>query len=190
MADRSRDARLRPLQAREIADPELTLHLTEAANRVSAIAKAHDQLSHGTDIERMDIGQYIKGVCKNLDESVADSDVVLTEAVDGIMVSTDQAISIALIVNELIANACKYAYKDQLGGRIWINVTRDGSEAFLISVRDEGKGLPSDFDLGKAKGLGMRIITAFAKQVEATITMVPRDPGTEVVMSIPLHITQ
>ena len=177
------------LQARDIADPILNEHLSEAANRVAAIAKAHDQLSHGSDIERMDIGHYISAICKDLDESVAHCDV-LTDAVDGIMVSTDRAISIALIVNELITNACKYAYKDQSGGRIWINVTRNGSEAFLISVRDEGAGLPSDFDLGKAKGLGMRIITAFAKQVEATIAVRSQDPGTEFELSVPLLTAQ
>ena len=177
------------LQARDIADPKLTEHLSEAANRVAAIAKAHDQLSHGPDIERMDIGHYITAVCKDLDESVAHCDV-LTNAVNGIMVSTDRAISIALIVNELIANACKYAYKDQSGGKIWINVTWDGSEAFLISVRDEGAGLPSVFDLGKAKGLGMRIITAFVKQVEAKIAVRSLDPGTEFELSVPLLTAQ
>ena len=177
------------LQARDIADPKLTEHLSEAANRVAAIAKAHDQLSIRSNIEWMDIGQYISAICEELDQSVANYDV-LTDAVDGIMVSTDRAISIALIVNELITNACKYAYKDQSGGRIWINVTRDGSEAFLISVRDEGAGLPSDFDLRKAKGLGMRIITAFANQVEATIVVRSREPGTEFELSVPLRTTQ
>ena len=177
------------LQARDIADPKLTEHLSEAANRVAAIAKAHDQLSIRSNIEWMDIGQYISAICEELDQSVANYDV-LTDAVDGIMVSTDRAISIALIVNELITNACKYAYKDQSGGRIWINVTRDGSEAFLISVRDEGAGLPSDFDLRKAKGLGMRIITAFANQVEATIVVRSLDPGTEFELSVPLGTTQ
>ena len=177
------------LQARDVADPKLTEHLSEAAKRVAAIAKAHDQLSHGPAIERMDIGQYITAVCKDLDESVAHCDV-LTDAVDGIMVSTDRAISIALIVNELIINACKYAYKDQSGGKIWINVTWDGGEAFLISVRDEGAGLPSVFDLGKAKGLGMRIITAFAKQVEAKIAVRSLDPGTEFELSVPILTAQ
>ena len=177
------------LQARDVGDAKLTEHLNEAANRVAAIAKAHDQLSQGPDIERMDIGHFITAVCKDLDGSVAHCDV-LTDAVDGIMVSTDRAISIALIVNELIINACKYAYKDQSGGKIWINVTWDGGEAFLISVRDEGAGLPSVFDLGKAKGLGMRIITAFAKQVEAKIAVRSLDPGTEFELSVPILTAQ
>ena len=49
------------LQARDIGDPTLTLHLEEAAHRVSAVARAHDQLFQGADIERMDIGKYVEG---------------------------------------------------------------------------------------------------------------------------------
>ena len=175
------------LQARDITNPELTGHLNDAANRIAAIGKAHDQLSYGSDIERMDIGQYIKAICKDLDESVAQCEVV-TDAVNGIVVPTDQAISIALVVNELVTNAAKYAYKNEAGGKIWIKVGREDHDAFSISVRDEGTGLPPDFDLYKAKGLGMRIVTAFAKQVNATIVVHPQDPGTEFVFLIPLDI--
>ena len=57
------------LQARDIGDPTLTLHLEEAAQRVSAVARAHDQLFQGADIERMDLGKYVEGVCKDLDAS-------------------------------------------------------------------------------------------------------------------------
>jgi two-component sensor histidine kinase len=176
------------LQARDITNPELTGHLTEAANRIAAVGKAHDQLSYASDIERMDIGKYIQEICKDLDESVAKCEVV-TDAVEGIFVRTDWAISIALIVNELITNAAKYAYKDKARGTIWIVVDRVGQDAFSISVRDEGIGLPADFDLHKAKRLGMRIVTAFAKQVNATLEVRSRSPGTEFVLSIPLDVT-
>ena len=173
------------LQARDIANPELTEHLNEAAYRIAAIGKAHDQLSYNSNIERMDIGQYIKDICNDLDRSVAHCNVV-ADAVDGIIVKTDKAISIALIVNELITNAAKYAYNNDAGGTIWIKVSPHDQDTFSITVRDEGVGLPIDFDLHKAKGLGMRIITAFSKQVNATVKVHSLQPGTEFVLSIPL----
>ena len=173
------------LQARDIANPELTEHLNEAAYRIAAIGKAHDQLSYNSNIERMDIGQYIKDICNDLDRSVAHCKVV-ADAVDGIIVKTDKAISIALIVNELITNAAKYAYNNDAGGTIWIKVSPHDQDTFSITVRDEGVGLPIDFDLHKAKGLGMRIITAFSKQVNATVKVHSLQPGTEFVLSIPL----
>ena len=173
------------LQARDIANPELTEHLNEAAYRIAAIGKAHDQLSYNSNIERMDIGQYIKDICNDLDRSVAHCKIV-ADAVDGIIVKTDKAISIALIVNELITNAAKYAYNNDAGGTIWIKVSPHDQDTFSITVRDEGVGLPIDFDLHKAKGLGMRIITAFSKQVNATVKVHSLQPGTEFVLSIPL----
>ncbi len=175
------------LQARDIANPELTAHLEEAAQRIAAVGKAHDQLSYGSNIERMDIGQYVKAICSDLDRNVAHCKVI-ADAVDGIVIGTDRAIAIALIVNELITNAAKYAYETAVGGKIWIKVGPDGRDGFSISVRDEGAGLPIDFDIQKAKGLGMRIITAFSKQVHATITVRTLDPGTEFILSVPLVV--
>lgn len=175
------------LQARDIANPELTAHLAEAAQRVAAIGKAHDQLSYGSNTEQMDVGKYIKAICDDLDYSVAHCQVV-AEAADGIIIKTDRAISIALIVNELIANAAKYAYKNEAGGTIWVNVCRSGDASFSVTVRDKGVGLPLDFDFKKATGLGMRIITAFSNQVNATIKVRSLEPGTEFVLTIPVEV--
>jgi two-component sensor histidine kinase len=176
------------LQARDVGNAELTGHLQEASHRVAAIARAHDQLYRGSDFERMDIGRYIEAVCKNLDTSVAQCEIH-ADVEEGIEIETDRAISSALIVNELITNAAKYAYQGQPGGKIWISVTRAGDDTFAISVRDEGVGLPADFDPRKAKGLGMRIINSFGEQLNAKVVARARDPGMEFVLSIPLRIS-
>jgi len=172
------------LQGSAVGDPALTAHLEEASHRVSAVAKAHDQLFHGSDIERMDLGKYVETICKDLDASVAHC-VIHADVQHEIEISTDRAISAALIVNELITNAAKYAYKDKPGGKIWIAVAGVGKDKLSISVRDEGAGLPPDFDLKKPKGLGMRIITAFVKQLAGTLETHARNPGTEFVITIP-----
>ena len=172
------------LQASDVGEPALTRHLEEAAQRVSAVAKAHDQLFAGSDVERMDLGKYVEAICKDLDASVAHC-VIRTEAQQNIEVATDRAISVALIVNELITNAAKYAYKDLSDGKIWITVAGAGSDKLSISVRDEGAGLPAGFDLNRPKGLGMRIIAAFVKQLGGTLAIHARNPGTEFVVTIP-----
>ena len=173
------------LQARDVGSADLTMHLSEASNRVAAIAKAHDQLSRSDNIERMDIGEYLKAICKNLDDSVAHCDVQ-AETESGIEITTDRAVSVALIVNELITNAAKYAYKDRSCGKIWIKVLRAGKNAFAVVIRDEGSGLPANFDVGQAKGLGMRIISLFAKQLNASVAISECYPGTEFTITIPL----
>lgn len=173
------------LQARDIANPELTGYLNEAANRIAAVAKFHDQLSYGSDFERMDIGQYVTSICKNFDENVAHCEMVI-DVVDGMFVATDRAVAVAMIVNELITNAAKYAYKTNVGGKVHIKVVKDSPAAFTLSVRDEGVGVASGFDILESKGLGMRIVKAFAKQLDAKVAVQSHDPGIEFVISIPL----
>ena len=171
------------LQASAVGDPALTGYLEEAAHRVSAVARAHDQLFQGSHVERLDLGKYVEAICKDLAASVAQC-VIHTDAQHDIEFSTDRAISAALIVNELITNAAKYAYPNGAGGNIWVKVARVG-DTVSISVRDEGAGLPPGFDRDKPKGLGMRIITAFVKQLDGTLEINARQPGTEFVVTIP-----
>jgi two-component sensor histidine kinase len=173
------------LQANDADDAEASELLNEASHRVDAIAKAHDQLSRGSDVERMDVGKYIEALCHDLDESVAQCDV-RTEIEQCIVVATDRAVSTALIVNELIANAAKYAYASQ-SGIITVKVARGDADNFIVSVRDEGSGMPDDVDPLVHKGLGMRIIASFTRQLNATIEMKKHDPGTEFIVSIPLQ---
>ncbi len=173
------------LQANDAEDEQAGELLNEASHRVDAIAKAHDQLSRGLDVERMDVGKYIEALCHDLDESVAQCDV-RTEIEEGIVIATDRAVATALIVNELIANAAKYAC-DGPAGVITVKVARGEGNRFVVSVRDEGAGMPDDSNFHGRKGLGMRIIASFTRQLNATIEMKKHDPGTEFIVSIPLQ---
>ena len=172
------------LQARDVGNPELTQHLEEAAHRVSAVARAHDQLFQGGDIERIDLGRYIEGICKDLDDSVAHC-IIRTETQYEIEISADRAISAALVVNELIANAAKHAYASRQDGTIQIILAGAGDDKVSISVHDEGTGLPPGFDLERPKGLGMRIVTSFVKQLKGTIEVRHHNPGSEFVVILP-----
>lgn len=172
------------LQASDVGDPALILHLEEAAHRVSAVARAHDQLFFSSDSERMDLGKYVEGICKDLDTSVAHC-VIHMEAQRDIEISADRALSVALIVNELITNAAKYAHQGTTGGKVWVTIAGAGDDKLSISVRDEGVGLPPEFDLAKPKGLGMRIITSFVEQLNGTLEIRRRTVGTEFVVTLP-----
>ena len=172
------------LQASDVGDSTLTAHLEEAAHRVSAVAKAHDRLIHSGDVDRMDLGKYLEAIGRDLDASVAHC-VVHVEARDGIDIPADRAISVAMIVNELITNAAKYAYRERTGGEIWVSLAEDGKDILTISVRDRGDGLPDGFDLTKPRGLGMRIITSFVQQLKGTLQVRALNPGTEFAITLP-----
>lgn len=168
------------MQSRAAAQ-ETAPQFEETARRVQAIARAHERLYRDNNVEIMDLGVYIEEVCQDLDLSVTNCSLVI-EAQKGIEVKVDNAISIALIIVELITNCAKYAYPANTGGKVWVSMTRHADRNILIAVRDEGVGLPGDFDPQKSRGLGMRIIQAFAKQLHTTLAFNQRSPGTEVTL--------
>lgn len=171
------------LQAREKGDPVLAAQLKSAVHRVAAVAKAHELLYRGSDDQWLDLGNYVETVCHDLSGSLSGITCHLS-AEPGITIASASAVAAALIVNELVANAAKYAYLGQ-PGEVWITIARRGEAGFSIFVRDEGAGLPPDFERAKPKGLGMRLVKAFAKQLGARLEIRRKDPGTEVVVSVP-----
>src|SRR4029079_4314054 len=76
--------------------------------------------------------------------------------------ASEEAIALALIVNELVTNAVKYAFSNRNNGHIYVCLARQDAGTALVSVRDDGIGLAADFDLTKSKGLGMQIVTGLA----------------------------
>lgn len=174
------------LQAMKINDPRLTEQLEEASQRVHAVARAHERLYHSDDIDALDLGVYVELVCKDLSANLSECDIQV-ETENGLVLSTDRAISAALIISELVMNAAKYAYGDASGGRIWVRIARAGNDKAELSVRDEGAGLPDGFDPLSSKSLGMTIIAAFTQQLDGELEIKARSPGTEFVVILPLE---
>ncbi len=156
------------LQARVVDDATLNGHLTEASNRISAVGRLYERLTHEADSEKIDLGSYLTQVCRDVAESGSNCELHI-EAPKGIMFDPERAIHLALIVNELVTNAYKYAYPDNAHGHVWVELLSE-AEAISVSIRDEGAGLQPGFDATKSKGLGMRIVTNLAAQLDATLT--------------------
>jgi two-component sensor histidine kinase len=168
------------LQASTADDEGLTAQLADASNRVSAVGRAYERLTYDADVENIDLRAYLQAVCA--DAIHASSNCKLHfDGADGIWLYADRAIPLALIVNELVTNAVKYAFPNGHEGHIYVRLVRQDANTALVSVRDDGIGLPPDFDLSMSKGLGMRIVTALAKQLDADIKV----EGNEVVVSVP-----
>ncbi len=167
------------LQSRRTESLEVQHQLTEAASRVAAIARAHNRLYRTDEFTTLDLGAYIADLCADFSQSTPACEIVVNTP-DGIVLSTDRAITVALLINELITNIAKYAYPSG-HCRAWVNVSRDG-ETITLSVRDEGVGLPPDVDETTSKGLGMRLVGAFAKQLGGSVELKRLQPGTEFVV--------
>ena len=114
-------------------------------------------------------------------------DHVWTLAVDAdpLVVRTDLAVPLGLIVNELVTNAIQHSRPSSGGGRVQI-VLRTAPESFSITVLDEGNGPALQAD-AQSPGLGARMVKAFSRKIDATITK-GRDPaGYGVTVTVPLR---
>lgn len=173
------------LQASSSNDETLIKHLAQASSRVSAVGRAYERLAYDENVQTIALDAYLKDVCA--DTISASPHCQLTYTADArISVGADRAIPIALIVNELITNAAKHAFSEGFSPRnIAVRLMAGEDSTISLSVSDNGRGLPTDFDLAKSKSLGMRVVIALTKQLAGKITHHSDESGTEFFVSIP-----
>ena len=176
------------LQANSVGDADVSERLTEASTRISAVGRAYERLAYNADYESIDLVAYLREVIEDLETAVAPCKINL-EAPEEIQFAADRAILVALIINELALNAGKYAYPGCREGSIWVRLVQTEKQAVLISVRDEGVGLPADFNPTTSKRLGTRLVNALAKQLGAELTRSSSAIGTNFTLLVPLEPT-
>lgn len=172
------------IRASSQSDPAVHSVLTEAAARVGAISRAHDRLYRSADVTRIEIATYLGEVCNDLTQAIHHCEIAFS-CEGPVMMPTDRAINLALLVTELVTNAAKHAYGEE-GGRVNVELKTENSETISITVQDHGKGLPDDFEPKGSHGLGMRLITALSKQLHAVLEIPKRDTGAWFVLRVPL----
>jgi two-component sensor histidine kinase len=176
------------LQANAVGDPELGDRLKEASSRVSTVGRAYERLAYHADYEKIDLVGYIREVLKDLEVAVAPCRIFI-DAPEQIQFGADRAILVALVVNELVLNAAKHAYPDRFGKTISVRVVQSDKTTCLVSVRDEGVGLPASFDPATSKRLGTRLVTALSRQLDAVLTRPVSASGTNFTLLVPLERT-
>ncbi len=177
------------LQANAAEDQASGDRLKEAASRVTAVGRAYERLAYDADDENIDLTGYLRQVIADLEPTVAPC-LIQFDAPEAIPFAADRAILVGLIINELVSNAGKYAYPDCPSGMIWVRaLLQSDKRKILISVRDEGVGLPLGFDSAKSKRLGTRLVNALSKQLGGELTPPGSPPGTKFELLVPVRST-
>jgi two-component sensor histidine kinase len=176
------------LQANAVGDPELSDRLNEASSRISTVGRAYERLAYDTDHEKIGLVAYIREVLKDLEVAVTPCQLHF-EAPEEIQFAADRAILVALIINELVLNAAKHAYPDRSGKMISVRVVQSDKTTCLVSVGDDGVGLPPGFDPATSKRLGTRLVTALSRQLDAVLTHPISPNGTNFTLLVPLERT-
>jgi two-component sensor histidine kinase len=169
------------LQSRRTDNTEVQHQLNQASSRITAIARAHNRLYRADEFTTLDLGAYLRDLCADFCEATPGCEIVVS-APDHVVLTTDRAITVALLINELITNIAKYAYPGGTGCKAWVSVSREG-HSITLSVRDEGIGLPAHVDEASSTGLGMRLVGAFSRQLDGTVEVKRHQPGTEFLVS-------
>ncbi len=174
------------LQAERSTSSEVRASLHEACARIGVVAGMHQRLYVSSGQETVDLTAYLEELSK---ETIAALDgaktIQLTFASDArFPVMLDDAVSIALLVNELLTNAVKYAFHGGNGGTISVSIAQRAADV-VITIADNGKGLPSDFDPASSGGLGMLIVTALVNQVGGALSVTPARSGAHFIITIP-----
>lgn len=159
------------MQARSVSEPSASHALAEIQHRIAAIAGVHRRLYTSHDVRSVDIAGYLESLLSELEETLKEAGHTSTVQVSAepVEVPTDKAVSIGMIVTELVTNAFKYAYPSKAGGEIRVLVRQTEPGRVKLTVEDDGVGWRGEGPI-KGTGVGSRIITALARGLGATIT--------------------
>jgi two-component sensor histidine kinase len=156
------------LQARR-ADPAARVELEDAQRRVHSIAAVHRQLHATGGQPEVETDVFLQRLCNGVKGNAPGHASALTVDADKMVVSFDTASGLGLITAELIANSYKHAFPNGRKGSVTVTFSSKESR-WVLSVIDDGIGLPPDFDPNGSTGLGMRVVTSLARRLNATLT--------------------
>jgi len=171
------------LQSAQEQDPAIIAALKESQGRVRSMALVHEELYRSTDLADIDMASYVRKLTNNLFFAYrsASTRVTLDIDVHDVYLPVDAAVPCGLIINELISNSLKYAFRKRQNGAITVRFQRAG-ESFHLMVGDDGVGLPSELDIEHSESLGLQLVSILAKQLRASLE-VNRSQGTSFILS-------
>lgn len=189
------------LEAERFTDPDTLEAFRESQNRIASMSLIHQELYTG-ETDTIDFSDYLRKLTSGLFSSyrVGKDEINLKLDLEQIYIETDTAVALGIIVNELVSNALKYAFPAGKEGKIHIRLSRvkdcekghknsgDSGTAldcsdrkdfpFILTVEDNGQGIPEWVDLRNTDSLGLQLVNIFVDQIEGSIEL-KRENGTK-----------
>lgn len=173
------------LQINKISDPKTIEALKDSQTRVLSMALVHEHLYKGEDFSRIDMREYIQALVTKLFQSykAPEENIRFEPTISEIYLDINTAIPMGLIINELVTNSLKYAFKEKKEGELSVTAIEENQSVTLI-VADDGAGMPDGITLENQSSLGLRLVSRLTGQLHGTV-VVDSTKGTKFVFTFP-----
>ena len=169
------------IQARTLKEPSAIEALVDARNRVQVITGIYQKLDSASEFSELSIKDYMPSLVDAIMANFPKSRTVkLEKHIDDFVLDARRLQSLGIVVNELLTNTMKHAYRDRESGLVTVSATNTGGHV-AISVHDDGNGMPESVSIEGSTGLGLRLIHGMMLQLNGTIR-IERENGTKVVL--------
>lgn len=158
------------LQSKVLNDETAKDALREGRNRVRSIALIHQNLYQFENLSTIELKRFVNDLCRQI-ESVFQkpNPVTIDISVPNLQLDIDTAVPLGLIMNELLSNSFKYAFNEVAAGKITLCIGAETEGRYQLLYRDNGPGLPHDFDVTKASTLGIQLIYDLSRQIGGNV---------------------
>lgn len=172
------------LQSMTITDSQASEAVKEGKNRVQSMALIHQNLYSDGNLKGIRAKEYIKTLMQSLCDSynITNDKVKVNTKIDDLNLDVDTMIPLGLVLNELVSNSLKYAFKDGRTGELNV-VLKESEQKLLLKVSDNGTGYPEGMNIKEAKSFGLKMVRAFAQKLKAKLDIY-NDNGAVVEMTI------
>ena len=174
------------LQAGALEDEAARAALRDTQSRIAAVMQVHRRLYTSDDIENVDMSDYLGGLIAELQQSLSVTGAAaphISLRSEPIRLNPDKAVSLGVVVAELVTNAFKYAYPPGQSGEVRVALNHDGDARGLrLCVEDDGRGFDQTLQ-AQGTGLGQRVIAAMARSLGSKLEFDPAHSGARAVLS-------
>ena len=161
------------LQSARLSDPLVQEMLRDSQNRIRSMALIHQTLYSSKDFAKVDFDLFLDALAPNLIGSYGVDAERIRLVVDVVQVALpiDAAVPCGLVVNELISNALKHAFRPGQDGEITVSLKRHSLNEVTLSVADNGSGLPDGVDATNTATLGLQLVSLLTEQLGGVLTI-------------------
>ncbi len=179
-------ASLLNLQMDYISDEQTAKHFIDAKGRIASMSLVHEKLYQTDNLSVLDLRGYVEDIVSQLIDAYCSSSMRVNSTIDipETAIDLDTAIPLGLLVNELVTNSLRHGCGEGKEGVLEVTLSEKNGD-YSLTVRDNGAGLPENFDISATKSLGLTLVTLLSEQLNGSFELFS-DNGTTAVVTFSL----